>query len=251
MQPAYLKDDPALAAVAIERPVQLAVPKKSSAQLKALCETYNALGGLIDALSASVNVSPYAVLAVWYRESGTLPYVPGHPVLRFENHKFYKYWGKANKGTFDDHFQFGGRAKVKGKPATHHAYRRLVTDPWSAEHGDGQAGEYEVLDFALTLAPREACDLSASWGGPQIMGFNYPSLGYPSAEEMVAAFGADIRWQVIGFFDFCAQNGLLGVIRKHKWTTFGARYNGDGKKYGGRISRSFAIAQQLAKARPK
>lgn len=86
--------------------------------------------------------------------------------------------------------------------------------------------------------------MSASFGGPQIMGFNHDACGYATAAAMAAAFG-NLRWQVLGFFDFCVSNGrLIKLIRDLKFEPFGTKYNGS-PAYGTRIKKAFEKRDDL------
>ena len=238
--PAYLKDNAAYQTAALAPAHAIAAPLPGPATLLGmLARSYNSVGGLIDVLGASLNIDPAAVLAVWHVESGNLPYIAGAPVLRFENHKFFQNWGDDHVALFDAHFQFGGHAGIPGASYTNHKFRALATDPWAPFHGT-QKGEYKVFDFAQTLANKEAACMSASFGGTQIMGFNHNSCGYATASALFDAFGADLRCQVLGFFDFCQSNGLFDKIRQLKWESFGARYNGNGAVYGPKLAEAYA-----------
>jgi hypothetical protein len=71
------------------------------------------------------------------------------------------------------------------------------------------------------------------------MGFNYAHCGYATATALFDAFGADIRWQVLGFFDFCNSKNLIGKIGNLDWNGFGDRYNGDGAIYGPKLKAAY------------
>jgi len=92
----YYKDDPALAGGPLP-PARLitGLPPAGTA-LGRIARSYNSVGGLIDRLAAQTGVEPMAVLSVWYVESGGAPFTPGKPIMRFENHKFYRYWGQTH-----------------------------------------------------------------------------------------------------------------------------------------------------------
>jgi hypothetical protein len=127
-----------------------------------------------------LGIDPIAVLAVWYVESGGRAFTPGKPVLRFENHKFFKYWGVDHEAEFDKHFQFGGHAGVPGSASNNHKFRDRPSDQWRPVHiagQDSQDREYEVFALGERLGGREAASLSSSFGGPQIMGFNHAVCG--------------------------------------------------------------------------
>ncbi|MGO7335692.1 N-acetylmuramidase domain-containing protein [Rhizobium leguminosarum] len=234
----FYKDDTALASSRLT-PTQVYELPPGDAKLRAMARTYNAVGGLIEALATKLSIDPVAFLAVWYVESGGREFVVGEPVLRFEVHKFYKYWGKAHEADFDTHFQFGGHAGVSGKPSKNHRYRAKAGDPWLKIHIDSQDREYQVFTFAKQQANEEAACLSSSFGGPQIMGFNHDDIGYKSALDLANAFRADERWHVLGFADFCRHHGLIDAIRDHRWVAFGSGYNGDGPTYGPLLQAAF------------
>ncbi len=241
---AHFRDDPRFSALGLAPAHPVApLPAKGTA-LGTIAATYNRIGGLSDALAAAATIDPMAVLAVWIVESGSYPFVPGKPVLRFENHQFWKYWGQKNAAVFDRHFQFGGHPNP-GKSWQHHMFRNPVTGPWRPFHGD-QALEYEVFDWATHLSDLDTACLSCSFGGPQIMGFNHDALGYDDARSLFTAFGQDLRWQVLGFFDFVKSKGLLRDIRDQVWNDFGTAYNGDGAVYGPKIKALFDLKAKFA-----
>lgn len=213
--------------------------------LGALAATYNRTGGLVDLLAQETQIDPVAVLSVWYVESGGAAFVVDHPIIRFEVHKFYAAWGQQNQAVFDAHFQFGGHAGVPGAPYENHRFRTDPAAAWSSFHGT-QVGEYRVFDFAVTLSNLEDASLSTSFGGPQIMGSNHAACGYATAAALRAAFSAEERWQVLGFFDFCQSKALIADVRREDWNAFGAGYNGNGPVYGPRIAAAFGERAQLA-----
>ena len=77
------------------------------------------------------------------------------------------------------------------------------------------------------------------------MGFNHAICGYPSASAMAEAFGADQRWQVLGFYDFCKSNNLIDEVQNKQWNAFGEAYNGDGAVYGPKLKDAFNTKQAL------
>ena len=243
---AFFKDKPSLISAALA-PAKTYRPPLPAAGTPAgrLARTYNRLGGLIDLLASQNDLDPMAVLSVWYVESGGRDFTAGTPIIRFENHKFFQFWGHDHAADFDKHFQFGGRAGIAGKSHQNHKFRAGSSGPFATFHGN-QSKEYEVLDFATNLASREEACLSISVGGPQIMGFNHDVCGYASAAQMFAAFAQDERFHVLGFFDFVQSKGLLDDIRKKKWVAFGAHYNGDGPTYGPLLEKAFSNKSKLS-----
>ncbi len=247
---AFFKDKPALIAAALAPAKSYTSPlPAANSVLGRLARTYNALGGLIDTLADQTGIDPVAVLAVWYVESGGRSFTPGKPIIRFENHKFFQFWGHDHAAEFDQHFQFGGHAGISGTSSKNHKFRAADAGPFATFHGD-QGKEYEVMEFAAKIANREEACLSMSVGGPQIMGFNHAVCGYPSATALFDAFANDQRWHVLGFFDFVQSNGLLDNIQKQQWVKFGDRYNGDGATYGPLIADAFGNKAKL-KSLPK
>ncbi|MES2442891.1 MAG: N-acetylmuramidase domain-containing protein [Pseudomonadota bacterium] len=240
---AFYKDDPVLKAAALAPAHPITQLPPAGTTLGAIARTHNAVGGLIEKAAAAIGVEPMAVLAVWHVESGTLPYIPGKPVLRFENHKFWSGWGENHAAVFDRHFRFGGHGAT-GASWKNHTFRNPVTGPWRSFHGT-QTKEYEVFNFASTLATKEAACLACSFGGPQIMGFNHDKCGYRDACSLFDAFGADLRWQVLGFFDFVTTTDCVRHIRTRQWERFGACYNGNGPVYGPLIAAAFALKAQF------
>jgi hypothetical protein len=222
----FYKDDSTLKAAALAPKKPIAGLPPAGTTLGSVARSYNSIGGLVDRLGAVTRVETIAALAVWMVESGGRPFTQGRPVMRFENHVFWDHWGKDNPKTFDAHFVFGGHGAA-GKRWENHKWRETAADPWASFHGD-QAKEYDVYHFARTLSGVELAAQSASWGGTQVMGFNHDLIGYGSAFDLVNAFARDLRWQVLGFFDFCRSAGLVDEIRAHDWVAFGNGYNGAG-----------------------
>ena len=241
----FYKDDPALIAARVP-PDQLYKLPTQGSMLRAMAQTYNDVGGLVERLADQLGLDPVAVLAVWYVESGGRSFTPNRPVLRLENHKFFKYWGRQNQASFDEHFQFGGHNGVPGSSSRNHKYRR--SGEWLQSHiagANNQDREYDALALATDLGGREAACLSSSFGGPQVMGFNHSVCGYASAADMADAFGASPRWQILAFYDFCRSNDLIDEIQRLDWIEFGNGYNGDGSTYGPKLAAAYAQKSAL------
>lgn len=240
----HYKDDPTLVNARLEPESVYDLPSKDGT-LRRMAQTYNAIGGLVDTFAKRLDIDPVAVLAVWYVESGGRSFTPGKPVLRLENHKFFKFWGVDHEPLFDKHFQFGGHAGVPGASHKNHKFRNKATDAWRSVHVDSQDREYEAFALAEKLGGREAASLSSSFGGPQIMGFNHRSCGYLSANAMADAFGLDQRWQVLGFYDFCKTNNLIDEVKNKQWIPFGQKYNGNGAVYGPKLKAAYDTKKAL------
>jgi hypothetical protein len=207
---------------------------------------WNRIGGLLSKAGRIAGLKPPAMLAVWTVECGGLPFTRGNPVLRFEPHVFFARWGIRNEEVFDRHFRFGGRNGIEGAKWQNHMVRFNAGEEWRRFHG-GQAAEHAVFRLAVKLAGHETAAQCASFGGPQIMGFNHVLAGYGTAHEMMRAFGRSERWQVLAFFDFCAAKDILKALRAQDWTAFAGIYNGPGnaEAYAGKIAAAHAEASQL------
>jgi len=241
----FYKDDASLQAAALVPARPIRTLPAAGTTLGSVARSYNAIGGLADRLGAVTGIETLAALAVWMVESGGRSFTPGKPVLRFENHIFWDRWGSANAKTFDAHFVFGGHGAA-GKRWEGHKWREKTTGPWASFHGV-QAKEYDAYHFARTLSGVELAAQSASWGGTQVMGFNHGLIGYASAFDMVNAFARDLRWQVLGFFDFCRSAGLVAAIKAHDWVKFGDGYNGagNGGVYGPKLKAIYDLKKQF------
>jgi len=177
-----------------------------------------------------------AMVAVLQIESGGkgIDKNTGKPVTRFENHIFsdqLKDLGSYDATKFNQHFKYSSSKRWEGHTFNGETF-----------HGD-QNKENEVLDFAKTWN-EEAAYRSASYGLPQVMGFNYELLGYDSAVEMAAAFESSIEKQLDGFFAFIKNskkpcNGLhessesaLHWLQQDppNFVNFACNYNGSGQK---------------------
>ena len=197
-------------------------------------------------LEQAAGIEPATSLAVWMVECGGLAFTRGRPVLRFEAHVFFDRWGKANEVLFVTHFQFGGRNGIEGARWQQHKFRHSANDVWQRSHGD-QHIEYRVFALAEKLAGREVACLSASFGGPQIMGFNHSMIGYNTASDVAVAFACSERWQVCGFFDFCAAKEIVEALKALDWLSFAKTYNGPGnaKAYAAKIAEAHGVAKRL------
>jgi hypothetical protein len=184
-------------------------------------------------------------IAVMVIESGGRSFrADGRMIIRFENHVFYKYWGQHHPERFQQHFSFNPQQRWQK-----HQWRPAPQAPWADFHGT-QSREWMVFNFANTLDGR-AAKLSISMGAPQIMGFNYATLGYGSVEEMFEAFSTSERQQILGFFDFvcgpAANPQALIALQEQDFETFAALYNGPAQaaRYGSLLAEAFEAFQKI------
>lgn len=210
---------------------------------KLVAETWNTQGGLLGVLSEIVEVEPAAAVAVLCVESSGRGFGDdGRMIIRFENHVFWDKWGKEHTDGFNGHFRFNASKRWLG-----HQFCEATGGAWGDCHRS-QADEWRVFGFARGLD--EACAIrSISMGGPQIMGFNHALIGYGSPREMFDNFQADLRWQVLGLFDFVKGSGttseMLEALRRRRFDDFATRYNGPGQaaEYGSRIQKFYDAFQ--------
>lgn len=229
-----------------ERPLTLAADLPSTA--RAAGRTWNSFGGLLGKTSEALGLPAPAAVSVLCVESGGAGFKDGRMIIRFENHVFFNYWGKKNPERFAEHFAFDSAQKWKG-----HRFRAGAAEPWSDFHGS-QDREWRVFEFARAL-DEAAAMYSISMGAPQIMGFNHQRIGYRSVQDMFAAFSRDVRYHILGMFDFIrGDRTMVDALRTSDFEKFAGRYNGSGQaaRYGALIRQhSDACSRLLAAASPR
>jgi hypothetical protein len=193
---------------------------------------WNKYGGMLEPLSARIGIDKGVAVAVIAVESGGSGMGPdGRMIIRFENHLFWTYWGKANPAAYDQHFVFNQDASWKG-----HQYRPQPNGPWLDVH-QNQNSEWAAFNYASTIEAG-AAKKSISMGLVQIMGFNNRAIGYASPDAMFAAFAADEKFQLLGFFNFVKNDQRqVDALRNRDYVGFARIYNGPGQPdvYGGLI----------------
>lgn len=193
--------------------------------------TWNKYGNLLQALSEDHGIDVGCAVAVLCVESAGKGFERNNDnrqIIRFENHKFWTFWGKRQAEKFAEHFMYSS-----SEPWKEHQWRSAATDPWENFHGD-QIAEWNVLEFARGLDDTAALK-SISMGAPQIMGFDFAALGFASVQDMFEKFSRDIRFHVIGFFDFVSSSKpMLEALKARDFAGFAKLYNGPGQqeKYG-------------------
>lgn len=159
-----------------------------------------------------------AVAEVESRGNGFDP--EGFPKTLFEGHWFFKY--------------------TKGKYATSHP--SLCYKTWTKAHyGKTWQVEKDRLSTAMTL-DRTSAMLSASWGGFQIMGFNFAQCGYKTVQQFVTDMCKSEDAQLLAFVEIIKSFGLADELRNLDFDSFAYRYNGvDYKKndYAGKLLRAY------------
>jgi hypothetical protein len=193
---------------------------------------WNKYGGMLEPLSARIGIDKGVAVAVIAVESGGSGMGPdGRMIIRFENHLFWSFWGKANPAAYNQSFVFDQNASWKG-----HKYRTQPNGPWLDVH-QNQNSEWAAFNFASTIEAT-AAKKSISMGLVQIMGFNNRAIGYASPDAMFAAFAADEKFQLLGFFNFVKNDQRqVAALRNRDYVGFAKIYNGPGQPdfYGGLI----------------
>jgi hypothetical protein len=222
-------------------------PQANGADRQA-ANAWNKYGGLLAPLAAQLSFDPGAAVAVLAIESGGRGFAAdGRMIIRFENHLFFRQWGKDHADTFNQFFSFNPQQNWLD-----HQWRPSASQPFRSFHGS-QDGEWQVFSFARNLDDT-AAKLSISMGGPQIVGFNYAGLGYESVHQMFDAFTSGDRPQIIGFFDFVQGPGRdsrrVLALQAGDFTTFASLYNGPGQaaKYGSLMQSVFDTFRRLKPA---
>lgn len=193
---------------------------------------WNKYGGILEPLSARIGIDKGVAVAVIAVESGGSGLGPdGRMIIRFENHLFWSYWGKNNAATYQQHFVFDQNTSWKG-----HQYRPQPNGPWLEVH-QNQNSEWAGFNLASTLNA-VAAKKSISMGLTQILGSNHRAIGYASPDAMFAAFAADEKFQLLGFFNFVKNDQRqINALRNRDFVAFARIYNGPGQPdfYGGLI----------------
>jgi hypothetical protein len=232
--------------------VELAPSKKLSDEGqdrygKIAVKTWNNYGNLISVISKELGIDVEIALAVICVESGGSGFSSdGKMIIRFENHVFYTYFGaksEDDKKRYEEHFTFDTKNRRDG-----HKYRANKSDEWKTSH-NGQASEWESLEIARQLSDTQAL-YSISMGAPQVMGFNYKSIGYSSVQEMFDAFSKDIRYHIMALFDFCtAKSTRVQYLLTGDFLSFAKEYNGltAPEAYQKRLEQYYEIYKKILK----
>ncbi len=218
------------------------LPVRGTTHQRAVASAWNKWGALLTDLSTKRQLEPACSLAIVCVESSGKGFEQNNSnrmIIRFENHKFWKFWGRYHPSQFREHFQYAANKVWQG-----HKWRSSADQPWQAFHGQ-QSLEWQVFEFACLL-DKEAAMLSISMGAPQIMGFHFERIGYQSVEEMFNDFSGSIQPQLNGLFDFFSPT-MLGYIQQKDFISFAAMYNGKGQKhlYGNKIHQHYLAFKQL------
>jgi hypothetical protein len=222
-----------------------------------MAEIYNNYGQYLEEQARDLNITTAAAAGIMKVESGGKTFDPATdlPVIRFENHKLWKFWGQANETVFNQHFKFGQMVDGELKSHLGHMWRPNASGEWQEQHvsADNQEAEWEVVNFAVELAGKETSYMCMSMGAGQMMGFNHAEkAGYSSAVEMFDAFAAGERPQISSIFDFIRRTeGLAEQIQAGNYSALASAYNGEGQveQYTEWISEAAAAYAQVTQGK--
>ncbi len=219
-------------------------PPDADAKTKQVARIWNKYGGILQRLSDRLRIEPGVAVAVIAAESSGAGFQNNRLIIRFENHYFWRLWGKDNADKFQRHFSFNA-----AEPWKEHLFRPDVNAPLQSFHGN-QDSEWTVFTKARGFND-EAAKSSISMGLPQIMGANHKLIGYEAASEMFASFSKDERTQVLGLFDFIQGTETISrkviALQNQDFVAFAEQYNGPGQAamYGGLLRLYFELFRML------
>ena len=219
-------------------------PPDADAKTKQVARIWNKYGGLLQRLSDRLRIDPGVAVAVISAESSGNGFLNNRMIIRFENHYFWRLWGKDNPDKFRRHFSFS-----EAEPWKEHLFRPDANAEWQSFHGS-QDSEWAVFTKARSFQD-EAAKSSISMGLPQIMGANHKLIGYEAAHEMFTSFSKDERNQVLGLFDFIQGPATVSrkviALQNQDFVAFAEQYNGSGQAamYGGLLRLYFELFRML------
>lgn len=192
----------------------------------------------IEEIAASLECDPVALRAVlqvetagpgkgfvgvYVKQNGAVDMLE-HPVVLFERHVFARETDRRYFRRHPDlcHPTPGGYARGASRQIRQEMEVRRL---------------YKAIELDRTAALR-----SASWGLPQIMGFNYELCECNSVEEFVERMKINELEQVKLFAAFLRQRDLVGLLRTQSWEQFAEAYNGPAYRkndYHGKLRRAY------------
>jgi peptidoglycan/xylan/chitin deacetylase (PgdA/CDA1 family) len=201
----------------------------------AIAEIYNRYGKYIYEKASEIGVSPANTAAVIYVETAGQAFgEDGRMTIKFEPCVFYEMWGSNHTEEFSQYFECN-------RP--NDRFRESATENFTELHGD-HFREWTAFSLARTLN-EDAAMKSISMGLAQIMGFNYHTIGYPSANEMFNALSNSTKSQLDALFMALSYRdgtgkSCLDPLKTGDYVSFANCYNGEGRdqEYGSRISQA-------------
>lgn len=119
-----------------------------------------------------------------------------------------------------------GKIVIQFEPVYFHRYtRRMIHNGV-----EGQAKEWEAFNEAFAIHPTYAM-MSTSWGMGQVMGNNFPNLGFKTVDEMVDFCKESERnqvWCALKYIE--SRRSLKEAFKALNWPVVAYYYNGEGYK---------------------
>lgn len=164
-----------------------------------IIEAANDLGVSVAALQAVMDVEA--------RSNGF--YKSGAPTMLYEPHIAY--------------------ARTRGEVRTALINAGVAYSKWGLrKYPSSYVDRYTQLEKAIRIAGDKAYEF-ASYGLPQMMGFNYKAAGFQSAKDMFNAFKISEGNQLRGMVAFIKANPKMhSALKRLAWKTFAYYYNGSG-----------------------
>jgi len=155
--------------------------------------------------AAALGTDRATVLALLEVEAAGDGFLPdGRPKLRFEAHHF----SRLTEGRFDAD------------------YPEVSAPTWDRNlYADDGAGEHDRLKRAMALNATAALK-AASWGMPQLMGFNHDLCGFDRVDAFADEMRQSERRQLMAMVRFIQARGLEVPLQARAWREFAEGYNG-------------------------
>jgi hypothetical protein len=245
-------------------PTQIVISKEDKKNKKyvkeepSMIKIWNKFGAFLKTTATSLGCNLADLAAVLRAESGGAGFTEANSnrmTIRFENHVFWKYWGKCHAKQFDEHWNF---RDPPGKGRYDHKVKGIMDgDDWFSCHvTPAQDSEWKVFNYARHLDEKAAI-YATSFGAGQVLGSNYKKLGFEDPVDMFKAFSTSLKAQLDGFISYVKNtpkciNSLKAT--PVDFVKFASAYNGgDGKSYGKAIKKyrdAFISAMEKAGVTP-
>ncbi len=201
-----------------------------------VAEIYNHHGKDIESIAGKAGLNVKDVIGIIAQETGGNIDPAARMTIRFEVHKFADRIDATQQADFDAHFKFDAKTTWKGHQVQRNRRgqgrrrrhrRHLEVDP---SHRRPAGPGHQLGRVRLRAQPQpEAAAASISMGPGQVMGFNYASAGYTSAEAMFTALKDNPIKQFEAMTDHIGSDSKLkDALNDGKYDTFATRYNGGG-----------------------
>jgi len=183
--------------------------------------------------AAALGTDRATVLALLEVEAAGDGFLPdGRPKLRFEAHHF----SRLTEGRFDAD------------------YPEVSAPTWDRNlYADDGAGEHDRLKRAMALNATAALK-AASWGMPQLMGFNHDLCGFDRVDAFADEMRQSERRQLMAMIAYIKARGLDRPLANHDWDAFAEEYNGPSyavHNYHGRLAEAYkAFVREMGADRP-